>query len=203
MPGTLYIISAASGAGKTSLVRALVEYTEDVVVSVSYTTRPRRAGEEDGVHYHFVSREEFKAMQAQAEFLEHAQVFDNHYGTSRTWVAERLAVELDVVLEIDWQGARQVRKLHPENVSIFVLPPSRAELERRLRARGQDTEEIIARRMRDAVAETSHYNEFDYTVINDNFETAVTDLSTIIRAWRLRRLHQEARYQSLIHELLA
>ena len=203
MSGTLYIISAASGAGKTSLVKALVESTEDVVVSVSYTTRPKRSGEENGVHYHFVSREQFEAMLAQEEFLEHAQVFDNQYGTSRTWVTERLAAGLDVVLEIDWQGARQVRKLHPESVSIFVLPPSRAELERRLRGRGQDAEEIIARRMRDAVDESSHYNEFDYTVVNDDFETAVTDLTAIIRAQRLRRANQETRQRSLLHELLA
>ena len=203
MSGTLYIISAASGAGKTSLVKALVESTEDVVVSVSYTTRPKRSGEENGVHYHFVSREQFEAMLTKEEFLEHAQVFDNQYGTSRTWVTERLAAGLDVVLEIDWQGARQVRKLHPENVSIFVLPPSRAELERRLRCRGQDAEEVILRRMRDAVDETSHYNEFDYTVVNDDFATAVTDLTAIIRAQRLRRANQETRQGSLIHELLA
>ncbi len=203
MPGNLYVVSAASGAGKTSLVKALVNTTDGIVVAVSSTTRPRRPGETEGVHYHFVGREQFEAMLAQEEFLEHAQVFDNQYGTSRTWVTERLAAGLDVVLEIDWQGARQVRKLHPENVSIFVLPPSRAELERRLRCRGQDAEEVILRRMRDAVDETSHYNEFDYTVVNDDFETAVTDLTAIIRAQRLRRANQETRQRSLLHELLA
>ncbi len=203
MSGTLYIVSAASGAGKTTLVKALVESTEDIVVSVSSTTRPKRPGEEDGVHYHFVSPEQFNTMLEQGEFLEHARVFDNQYGTSRSWVDERLAAGLDVILEIDWQGARQVRVRHDENTSIFVLPPSRTELERRLRERGQDSEEIIGRRMRDAVAEMSHCNEFDYIVVNDEFDTALADLTSIVQAQRLRRSAQEVRQQSLLQELLA
>ena len=203
MPGNLYIVSAASGAGKTSLVKALVDTTEGIVVAVSSTTRPRRPGETDGVHYRFLTIEQFQTQLDQGGFLEHAEVFDNHYGTSRSWVKERLEEGLDVVLEIDWQGARQVREQHPEAISIFVLPPSRRELERRLRGRGQDSEEVIARRMRDAVAEMSHYEEFDYVVVNDDFDKALNELRCILRAQRLRRSVQVAGKQALIAELLA
>ncbi len=203
MPGNLYIVSAASGAGKTSLVKALVDTTESIVVAVSSTTRPRRPGETDGVHYHFLTVEEFQALLEEGGFLEHARVFENHYGTSGSWVQARLEEDLDVILEIDWQGARQVREQHAEAISIFVLPPSRQELERRLRDRGQDSEEIIARRMRDAVAEMSHYQEFDYLVVNDHFDTALSELRCIFQAERLRRSVQATGQKVLIAELLA
>ena len=203
MPGNLYIVSAASGAGKTSLVKALVDTTESIVVAVSSTTRPRRPGETDGVHYHFLTVEEFHSLLEEGGFLEHARVFENHYGTSGSWVQARLEEDLDVILEIDWQGARQVREQHAEAISIFVLPPSRQELERRLRDRGQDNEEIIARRMRDAVAEMSHYQEFDYVLVNDDFESALTELRCIFQAERLRRSVQVTDQQALIAELLA
>ena len=203
MSGTLYIISAASGAGKTSLVKALVNTTEGIRVAVSSTTRARRPGETDGVHYHFLTAGEFQALLDEGGFLEHARVFDNHYGTSSSWVHERLEEDLDVILEIDWQGARQVREQHPQAISIFVLPPSRQELERRLRNRGQDSEEIIARRMRDAVAEMSHYQEFDYVLVNDDFNRALTELRCIFQAERLRRSVQATGQQALIAELLA
>jgi len=201
--GTLYIVSAASGAGKTSLLRALIERSDGIEVSVSHTTRPPRPGEEDGVHYHFVDVDAFKAMVAGEAFLEHAQVFDNFYGTARSSALERLEQGRDVVLEIDWQGARQVRAAMPEAVSIFVLPPSREALRSRLTGRGQDGEAVIERRMRDAVAEMSHYDEFDYLVINDDFDTALADLQAIIAARRLRRPVQAARHQGLIADLLA
>ncbi len=203
MPGKLYIVSASSGAGKTSLVKALVDTTEGILVAVSSTTRPRRPGETDGVHYHFLTVGEFQALLEEGGFLEHARVFDNHYGTPRAWVQERLEEDLDVILEIDWQGARQVREQHPKAISIFVLPPSRQELERRLRGRGQDSEEVIARRMRDAVAEMSHYQEFDYVLVNDDFDTALTELRCIFQAERLRRTVQATGQQALIAELLA
>ena len=201
--GTLYIVSAASGAGKTSLLRALIERSEGIEVSVSHTTRAPRPGEEDGVHYHFVDVDAFKAMVAEEAFLEHAQVFDNFYGTARSSALERLTQGHDVVLEIDWQGARQVRAALPEAVSIFVLPPSREALRSRLTGRGQDDEAVIERRMRDAVAEMSHYDEFDYLVINDDFDTALADLQAIISARRLRRPVQAARHASLLGALLA
>ena len=200
---TLYVIAAASGAGKTSLVKALVETTADIVVSVSHTTRARRPGEQDGVHYHFVSSENFQAMIAAGAFLEHAKVFDNYYGTGRAGIEEQLAQDRDVILEIDWQGARQVRAAFPACIGVFVLPPSRAALELRLRGRGQDPDEVIARRMRDAVAEMSHYGEFDHLVINDDFQVALADLQAIFRATRLRQPAQAHRHASLIAGLLA
>ncbi len=203
MSGNLLIVSAASGAGKTSLVKALVDSTEDIIVSVSCTTRAKRPGEVDGVHYHFLTEDRFQAMLEQGGFLEYARVFDNQYGTSKSWVQERLQEGLDVILEIDWQGARQVRELHPEAIGIFVLPPSRPELERRLRGRGQDNEEVIARRMRDAVSEMSHYDEFDYVLVNDDFDSALAELRCLIQAERLRLSAQLARRQALIAELLA
>jgi guanylate kinase len=203
MSGNLYIVSAASGAGKTSLVKALVGSTEDIVVSVSSTTRPPRPGEEDGVHYHFVSRETFQAMFEAGDFLEHAQVFDNYYGTSRGPVERHLAQGMDVILEIDWQGARQVRSKRPDSIGIFVLPPSRQALEQRLRGRGQDDEEVIRRRMREAVTEMSHYDEFDYLVMNHDFDTALGDLLTIVRSQRLRRGAQVERHGALLDGLLA
>ena len=203
MSGNLYIVSAASGAGKTSLVKALVGSTEDIVVSISSTTRPPRTGEENGVHYHFVGRDTFQAMLEAGEFLEHAQVFENYYGTSRDAVERHLAQGTDVILEIDWQGARQVRSRRPDSIGIFVLPPSRGALEQRLLGRGQDSEEIIGRRMRDAVAEMSHFDEFDYLVINDDFDNALEDLRSIVRSQRLRRGAQVERHGALLDGLLA
>ncbi|HSG12112.1 MAG TPA: guanylate kinase [Gammaproteobacteria bacterium] len=179
--GTLYIISAPSGAGKSSLLRALLESgrVDGVEISVSHTTRAARPGEVDGVDYHFVDMPAFEAMVAADDFLEHARVFDNCYGTSRSAVETRLAGGVDVILEIDWQGARRVRELLPAAVSVFILPPTRAALEARLTGRGQDDAAVIARRMRDAVSEMSHYSEYDYLVINDDFQQAVDDLVAI------------------------
>ncbi len=179
--GTLYIISAPSGAGKSSLLRALLESgrVDGVEISVSHTTRAARPGEVDGVDYHFVDMPAFEAMVAADDFLEHARVFDNCYGTSRSAVETRLAGGVDVILEIDWQGARRVRELLPAAVSVFILPPTRAALEARLTGRGQDDAAVIARRMRDAVSEMSHYGEYDYLVINDDFQQAVNDLVAI------------------------
>ncbi|MEJ2106130.1 MAG: guanylate kinase [Acidiferrobacteraceae bacterium] len=179
--GTLYILSAPSGAGKSSLAKALVESTPDVTVSVSHTTRAPRPGEEDGVHYHFVDRDTFQAMVDRGEFLEHAKVFDNFYGTSQKAVQDELDRGKDVILDIDWQGARNVKARMNKAVGIFILPPSREELQRRLRGRGQDSDEIIARRMRDAISEMSHFDEFDYVIVNDDFDAALGDLQCILR----------------------
>jgi guanylate kinase len=203
MTATLYIVSAPSGAGKTSLVKALVESTPEIAVAVSHTTRSMRPGEVDGVDYHFVSVETFEGMVRQGAFLEHAKVFDNYYGTSRAEVSRWLARDVDVILEIDWQGARQVREQMPEADSIFVIPPSREALETRLRGRGQDSEEIIARRMRDAESEMSHYGEYAYLVVNDDFDTALGDLRAIFRARRLKLEAQEPRLARLLEALLA
>jgi guanylate kinase len=179
--GTLYILSAPSGAGKSSLAKALVESMPDVTVSVSHTTRAPRQGEEDGVHYHFVDRETFQAMVDRGEFLEHARVFDNFYGTSQKAVQDELDRGKDVILDIDWQGARNIKARMDKAVGIFILPPSREELERRLRGRGQDSDEIIARRMLDAISEMGHFEEFDYVVVNDDFDAALGDLQCILR----------------------
>jgi len=178
--GKLFVISAPSGAGKTSLVRALLQRRANLVVSVSHTTRRPRAHEIDGRDYHFVTAERFEALVAEGAFLEHARVFDNFYGTGAREVGARLAAGNDVVLEIDWQGAAQVRAAMPACVSIFILPPSRASLEQRLRERRTDTEEIIQRRLRDAVGDMGHYREFDYVVVNDHFEHAVKELEQIL-----------------------
>ncbi|HEX6929993.1 MAG TPA: guanylate kinase, partial [Gammaproteobacteria bacterium] len=177
----LFVISAPSGAGKTSLVRELVTAVPDVTFSVSYTTRRQRPGEVDGKDYFFVGRAEFEAMIGAGEFLEYAQVFDNYYGTSRAQVEEKLAGGRHVILEIDWQGARQVRAAWPACESIFILPPSRGELERRLRDRGTDSDEVIARRLRDAVADMSHWEEFRYAVVNDEFAAALDQLKRIVK----------------------
>jgi len=201
--GTLYVFSAPSGAGKTSLVKALLAEVEGIEVSVSHTTRAMRPGEQDGVDYHFISKDEFENMVEADAFLEHAQVFDNFYGTARSSIDTRLAAGADVILEIDWQGARQVRAWKTDALSVFILPPSREALEERLRGRGQDSEEIIARRMRDAVSEMSHYAEFDYLVINDQFETALKELVAIVTAERLRMLAQKTRHAAILATLLA
>lgn len=179
-PGKLFIFSAASGTGKTSLARALIERHPSVVFSVSHTTRAPRPGEQHGVHYYFVSREEFDRMVANGEFVEHATVFGNSYGTSKQAIESQLAAGKDVILDIDWQGARAIKTWRPDAVSIFILPPSRAALCERLTNRKQDSEEIIDRRMREAVSEMSHYGEFDVRVVNDDFDAALADLEAIL-----------------------
>ncbi len=201
--GTLFIISAPSGAGKTSLVKALCEDNDTLRTSVSFTTRPIRPGEENGVHYHFVNHDTFEAMLERSEFLESANVFGNYYGTSQVWVEEQLNAGTDVILEIDWQGALQVRKLLPDSVSIFILPPSRQALEERLNGRGQDDAEVIAKRMAQAKDEMSHYSEFEYLVINDDFNEALSELRVIITAQRLRARYQHQQANNLIKELLS
>ncbi|ACR67294.1 guanylate kinase [Edwardsiella ictaluri] len=203
--GTLYIVSAPSGAGKSSLIQTLLKTqpTYDSRVSVSHTTRASRPGEQHGEHYYFVSVDEFKAMIARDDFLEHAEVFGNYYGTSRQAIEKVLAQGIDVFLDIDWQGARQVRSKMPQARSIFILPPSREELARRLHGRGQDSDDVIAGRMAKAVSEISHYSEYDYLIINDDFDVALQDLRTIIRAERLRRERQQLRHDALISKLLA
>lgn len=201
--GTLYIFAAPSGAGKTSLVKALLDKSDGIEVSVSHTTRAPREGEVDGVNYHFTDVTAFNAMVNEGAFLEHAQVFDNLYGTARANIEDRLAAGVDVILEIDWQGARQVRQQFPDSLGVFILPPSRQALEDRLRGRGQDGDEIIARRMQDAESEMSHYAEFDYLVINDDFDTALEELKAIITANRLRSPLQASRYGEMLNELLA
>lgn len=201
--GQLYIVSAPSGGGKTSLLNALRLELNDVVVSVSFTTRQARPGEEQGKHYHFVSVADFQQQIEQDNFLEYAQVFDNYYGTSRQTVGEQLKAGLDVILEIDWQGAQQVRQRTDNVISIFILPPSRRALEERLRNRRQDSDEIIARRMRDAQRELSHYNEYDYLVINDDFDEALQDLISIFRCQRLRLKLQQQNRSSLLSQLVS
>lgn len=201
--GALFIISAPSGAGKTSLVKALRAQLDELAVSVSHTTRAPRQGEENGRDYHFVSKEVFAAMVETGAFLEYAQVFDNFYGTARATVEEALSGGLDVMLEIDWQGARQIRELMPECHSIFILPPSRRALEIRLSGRGQDGPETIARRMADAISEMSHHEEFDYLVINDDFEEALFELRAIILTQRLKAERQASRHGALIASLMA
>ncbi len=200
--GTLYIISAPSGAGKTSLVKALVGSMDHIGVSVSHTTRAMRPGEQNGVHYHFVTSQEFDAMVAEGEFIEHAQVFDHCYGTAHSQLATLLRQGEDVILEIDWQGARQVRKSIQDCLSIYIVPPTRDALEQRLRGRGQDTEEVIQRRLGKAVAEMQHFTEFDYLVINDEFSRALNDLRSILLARRLRLEYQREKHQAQISQLL-
>jgi guanylate kinase len=187
--GRLFVIAAPSGAGKTSLVRALMEREPGLRFSISYTTRPQRPAELHGRDYFFVSPDEFERMAAAGEFLEHARVFDNRYGTARRQVDEWLAAGQDLILEIDWQGARQVRTALPECVSVFILPPSLGELERRLRGRGTDAEEVIGRRLRDAASDMTHWREFDHVVVNDEFVGALADLQAIVagRAEATRR----------------
>jgi len=198
----LYIISAPSGAGKTSLVKALLDKDAGVSVSVSHTTRAMRPGEIDGVNYHFIDAATYDDMVRRGEFLEHADVFDHHYGTAASAVTQQLAGGQDVILEIDWQGARQVRLQMPDSISIFILPPSRAALRERLAGRGQDSEATIERRMRDAASEISHYDEYDYLVVNDDFETALAELANIIKACRTGEPLRTAVPAALIADLL-
>jgi len=201
--GTLYTISAPSGAGKTSLVKALIKSMDNIETSVSHTTRPPRKGEKNGVDYYFIDQDKFIKMVEKTLFLEHAQVFDNFYGTSQRAVFEKLAKGIDVILEIDWQGAQQVRKFHEDTVGIFILPPSLETLERRLRGRGKDSDEVIARRMKKAEDEMSHYVEFDYLVINDDFSRALKDLQTIFYCQRLSHRVQTQKNQKLLMRLFS
>jgi len=202
MTGKLYIISAPSGAGKTSLVKQLRAEIEQLVVSVSHTTRNMRSGESHGADYFFVSIDDFKSMIEAQAFLEHAQVFDNFYGTAQKTVEDNLVKGLDVILEIDWQGAQQVRQMLPNCVSIFILPPSIEILKQRLQNRAQDNDDVIARRMRDAVTEMSHYPEFDYLIVNDDFNLALNQLKSIIIANRLLQNNQQKILEPLLQNLL-
>lgn len=201
--GTLFIISAPSGGGKTSLVHAMLPLCGGIEVSVSHTTRAMRPGEEDGVDYHFVDVPTFQSLIKQQVFLEHAEVFGNYYGTSQEWVQQKLNTGIDVVLEIDWQGAQQIRKLMPDSVSIFLLPPSWEALRARLLERGQDDEAVIAQRMAQARTEVSHYGEYDYLIVNDDFSRALFDLKIIVQAQRLKQSAQSSRYAELLRNLLA
>ena len=200
--GTLFTVSAPSGAGKTSLVNALLDRCQGLQVSVSHTTRPMRPGENEGVNYHFVAEEVFLAMLEKAEFLEHANVFGNLYGTSQVWVEKQLDQGIDVILEIDWQGAQQVKRLMPDSESIFILPPSRATLEQRLTSRGQDDPGIIQRRMSEAVEEMSHYVESDYLLVNNDFDLALAEMHAIVISRRLRTRHQVPALAQLLEDLL-
>ena len=201
--GTLLTVSAPSGAGKTSLVKALIEAEPNLCVSVSHTTRAIRPGEIDGVNYQFCDRDAFRAMLGRDEFLEHAEVFGNLYGTSRRFVTAQLAADRDVILEIDWQGAAQVKRLLPRTCAIFILPPTRHALRQRLGKRGQDDTRTIERRMAAAVSEMSHYSEADYLVINDVFDTALNELRTILRSERLKTERQAQRLEVRLRALLS
>ncbi|SMN00064.1 Guanylate kinase [uncultured Candidatus Thioglobus sp.] len=199
----LFVISAPSGCGKTSLIKALIEKTDQLCVSVSHTTRVARAGEIHGENYFFVSKETFEQINADEGFIESAQVFDNYYGSAKQTVKDLLEKDQDVILEIDWQGARQVEKSFPNLISIFILPPSVKTLRERLTGRGQDDSAVIERRMQDAVSEMQHYDEFDYLVINDDFNVALNDLSTIVNSQRLNFQQQTSKYQPLLKTLIA
>jgi guanylate kinase len=196
--GNLFVVVAPSGAGKTSLVNELLKREPNIHLSISYTTRAPRDGEQHGREYHFVDKEAFERMIASGDFLEHANVYGNYYGTSRTWIERELEGDHDVLLEIDWQGTRQVKKLFPHAVGVAILPPSIEELRRRLEGRGKDSRETIERRMAVAREEISHVLEFEYIIVNESFDVAVTDLQSIVRAARLSRPQQEARLASLL-----
>ena len=201
--GTLFVISAASGAGKTSLVKSVLQHVSDIEVSVSHTTRVPRDGEVDGVDYHFVDKETFQAMVNGSEFIESATVFGNMYGTSRQHIEEQLLKGKDVILEIDWQGARQIRQLMNDCRTIYVVPPSVATLRERLTSRGQDDESVINQRMQEAISEMSHYVEFDYLIINDDFDEARDNLAAIIKGNRMLHEHQQQKHTDLLAKLLS
>ncbi len=203
MPGSLFVISAASGTGKTSLVTAMRRDHPTLAVSVSHTTRAPRPGERDGHDYHFVSAAAFAAAVAAGDFLEHAEVFGHHYGTTRASVTDLLAADRDVLLEIDWQGAAQIRRLYPQAVTIFILPPTLAALAERLGARAQDSAEVIAARLQQARADMGHGKDFDYLVVNDDFDQALADLRVITAAARLRTPQQSQRHSALLRDLLS
>ena len=201
MPGTLFIVTAPSGAGKTTLVSGLLERDPLVRLSVSYTTRAPRAGEVNGQHYNFVDVPTFRTLRDKGEFLEWAEVHSNYYATSKTWLESQISSGKDILLEIDWQGAQQVRKVFPKAVGVFILPPSVEELERRLRGRGTDSEDVIARRVLAARGEMRHVAEFDYVIINEDLPAALDDLVAVVRASRLRYANQEARKPEFFHYL--
>jgi guanylate kinase len=200
--GCLFVLAAPSGGGKTSLVRSLLEREPGIRLSVSYTTRAPRPGEQEGIHYHFVDEAAFMALKDRGEFLEHAHVHDHWYATSATWLRQEVQQGHDVLLEIDWQGAQQVRRLIPEAVHIFILPPSLASLKERLEKRGQDAPEVIVRRLEAAREEMRHCGEFDYVIMNQDFARAIDDLSAIVRAARLTATRQQVRHAALISQLL-
>ena len=202
MRGTLYIVAAPSGAGKSSIVNACLARDPNICLSISFTSRQPRPGERHAEHYHFISADEFERMVAAGDFFEHALVHGDWKGTARQSVEPQLAAGKDVLLEIDWQGARQVRSKVPNAVSVFILPPSRQALEQRMRSRGQDTEEVIAQRLAAAREEMSHYGEFDYLIVNEDFDTAVDEMCAIFTASRMRKDHQVARHAKLISTLL-
>lgn len=199
--GNLFIVTAPSGAGKTSLVKALLEHDKQVKLSVSYTTRPPRPGETDGKDYHFVTEQKFLEMLERGDFLESAQVYGNRYGTSQPWIESAMRAGTDILLEIDWQGAEQVRKIFPRAIGIFILPPSLEALLERLKGRGQDSGEVIARRLAAAREDIGHVEQFDYVIINDVFETALQDLIAVIRAQRLRAEQQLGAHAEMIGNL--
>jgi len=201
MSGNLFIVSAPSGAGKTSLVHALLDINPHIDLSVSYTTRSPRPGEQDGKDYHFVSRDAFLAMAKRGEFLESAEVYGNLYGTSQTWISQENAKGRDVLLEIDWQGAAQVRRLFPKCISIFILPPSMEALEQRLKGRGKDNDAVIAKRLAAASADVAHVSEFDYVIINDNLNEALRELNAVVLSAKLICAKQLTRHQALINQL--
>ncbi len=201
MRGNLFIVSAPSGAGKTSLVKALLASNPGIELSISYTTRAPRPGETNGKEYHFVTREKFLEMATQGDFLESAEVYGNLYGTSQPWIREQITNGRNILLEIDWQGAAQVRRLFPESIGIFILPPSLEALETRLNGRGQDSAEVIARRLKAARDDIAHVAEFDYVIINDKLDEAVQQLKAVVVAAGLRRAPQLTRYQDLINQL--
>ncbi len=202
MSGSLFVISAPSGAGKTSLVHALLNINPQIDLSVSFTTRQPRPGEINGKDYHFVSRKQFVEMADRNEFLESAEVYGNLYGTSQSWISQEIAKGFDILLEIDWQGARQVRTLFPDCISVFVLPPSLQALENRLKGRGKDKGDVIERRLAAAHEDVSHAAEFDYVIINDDLDEALKELNAIVLSARLRSVCQMARHSALIHQLL-
>ena len=201
MSGNLFIISAPSGAGKTSLVQALLNINPQIDMSVSYTTRDPRHGERDGKEYHFASRETFLAMAERGEFLESAEVYGNLYGTSQTWISHEITRGRDILLDIDWQGAAQIRRMFPECISVFILPPSKQALEERLKKRGKDNDAVIAKRMAAVRQEVAHIAEFDYVIINDNLNEALRELNAVVLSAKLRRERQLARHQDLINQL--
>lgn len=203
MKGSLFVISAPSGAGKTSLVKALLADTANIGVSVSHTTRPQRPGEVHGVNYFFTRREEFTELAARGEFLEQAEVFGNLYGTSHSWVNATLAGGKDVILEIDWQGAQQIRRLLPDTLGIFILPPSAAVLHQRLTGRGTDAPEVVSKRLAQAAEDMSHYVEFDYVIINDDFNQALAELKAVVLAQRSRVDRLGGARLALVQGLLA
>ncbi|MEO3677501.1 guanylate kinase [Rheinheimera sp. FR7-31] len=203
LAGNLFIVSAPSGAGKSSLIQALLKRHSDMQVSVSHTTRAPRPGEQDGVHYHFISVAEFKALIAKDEFFEWAEVFGNYYGTSKSTIRDSLSRGIDVFLDIDWQGARQIKAQESSAKGIFILPPSLAELEQRLNKRGQDSSEVIAKRMAQAHSEMSHADEYEYLIINDNFDSALNEFECIVLAQRNSFGSQASKHQALLTQLLA